>query len=289
MSKLLAALRGELQKRKDPDKAKMLARFFKTGKGEYGEGDVFLGITVPDSRKIAIKYKDLSLTDVKKLLQTKVHEERLIGILILVYRFLKGKESERKNIFDFYLQCAGFQQQKSTGKITQKKAAAKIGVKSEAKKGQCCINNWDLVDLSADKIVGGYLLYASNGRKESRGSKKESSRLRSNNRAILYKLAKSNNIWERRIAIIATYQFIKEKKEYKDTFAVAEILLTDKHDLIHKAVGWMLREVGKRVSQEVEEQFLKKHYHKMPRTMLRYAIEHFSPKIRLAYLSGTIE
>src|SRR5581483_3656710 len=196
---MLIELQNDLKKLANPKKAKVLARFFKTGKGEYGVGDIFLGIQVPDSRRLAIKYKDLSVSDIQKLLQSKIHEERLIALLILVHNFIKGDEQKKKEIFDFYI----------------------INTKY--------INNWDLVDLSADKIVGAYAL-----------DKK---------RDVLYTLAKSKNMWERRIAIIATYQFIKEKKEYKDTFAIAEILLTDAHDLIQKAVGWMLREVGKRVSK----------------------------------------
>lgn len=234
----LDELRSTLKTIANPQKAKILAGFFKTGKGKYGEGDVFLGIIVPESRKIAIKYKDLPLSDVKTLLQSKIHEERLIALMILVFNFTKGEEKKRKEIFNFYLANKKY------------------------------VNNWDLVDLSADKIVGAYLL--------------------DKPREILYNLAKSQNIWERRIAIIATFQFIKEKKEYKDTFAIAQILLHDKHDLIQKAVGWMLREVGKRVSHEVEESFLRKHYRQMPRTMLRYAIEHFPLSQRIKYLQGRI-
>lgn len=231
---MLARLRVELTGLKNLEKAKILAGFFKTGKGEYGEGDVFLGITVPQTRTIAIKYKDLVFSDIKKLLQSKIHEERLIALLILVHKFEKGSDEVKENVFEYYIQYTKY------------------------------INNWDLVDLTADKIVGGYLL--------------------DKPRTILLRLAKSKNLWERRIAMIATFQFIKEQKEYKDTFAIAEILLNDKHDLIQKAVGWMLREVGKRISQNVEEQFLQKHYRAMSRTMLRYAIERFSKDLQGAYL-----
>lgn len=234
----LHALKNELTIMANPAKAKILAGFFKTGKGEYGEGDTFLGITVPQSREVAIKYKHLPLPDVKRLLQSKIHEERLIALMILAHNYTKGYVREKKEIFDFYLANTKY------------------------------INNWDLVDLSADKIVGAYLL--------------------DKPRVILYKLAKSQNIWDRRIAIIATYRFIKDRKEYKDTFAIAQILLPDKHDLIHKAVGWMLREVGKHIGQEIEESFLRKHYRQMPRTMLRYAIEHFPLSQRIKYLQGRV-
>jgi 3-methyladenine DNA glycosylase AlkD len=232
---LLLALREELQKLKSPTKAKVFQGFFKTGEGQYGYGDIFLGITVPQSRKLAIQFKELPFDQIKKLLISKIHEERLIALLILVHNFEKGSEEKRKEIFDFYLSHTQY------------------------------INNWDLVDVSADKIVGGF-----------GGS------------SVLSLLAHSASIWERRIAIIATFQLIKEKKEYEETFKVAEILLQDKHDLIHKAVGWMLREVGKRCSQEAEEMFLKKHYQTMPRTMLRYAIERFPIELREKYLNGKI-
>ncbi|OGE14391.1 DNA alkylation repair protein [Candidatus Daviesbacteria bacterium RIFCSPHIGHO2_12_FULL_37_11] len=240
---MLKKLRADLEKFKNPEKAKSLQRFFKTGKGQYGEGDIFLGISVPILRKIAIKYKDLPFTGITKLLKSKIHEERLIALLLLVHNFQKGDKKKRKEIYEFYL--------KSTKHI----------------------NNWDLVDLSAPKILGADLL---------------DPRLREDDKKILYKLAKSENLWERRIAIIATYQFIWKAKEYKNTFKIAEILLSDKHDLIQKAVGWMLREVGKRISQDTEEDFLRKNYHKMGRTALRYAIERFPESLRIKYLKGEI-
>lgn len=236
---LLKDIKKEIQKAGNPEKAKFLMRFFKTKEGQYGHGDLFLGLTVPQSRIIAQKYKDLALSDVQKLLESKYHEERLIALLILVRNFQKGSKELQKKIFDLYLANTDY------------------------------INNWDLVDLSADKIVGGYLL-----------DKKD--------RSVLVRLTYSENVWDRRIAIIATFQFIKTKKEYKDTFRISEILLNDKHDLIHKAVGWMLREVGKRCSAEVLVQFLNKHYKVMPRTMLRYAIEHFPEKIRRNYIEGKV-
>ncbi len=226
-------LRKELRARASSGKAKILAGFFKTGEGEYGEGDVFLGITVPETRKIAIKYRDLSLAYIPKLIRSEIHEERLLALLILVHKFEKVGDRGRKNIFDLYLKNTKY------------------------------INNWDLVDLTAPKIVGAYLMHRS--------------------RNILYKLARSKHIWERRIAVLATYAFIKAG-EFKDALAISKVLLNDPHDLIHKAVGWMLREVGKQ-SQTTEEQFLKKHHKMMPRTMLRYAIERFPEHLRKAYLT----
>lgn len=228
----------ELNLLANPEKAKNLSRFFKTGKGEYGEGDQFIGITVPFLHKIANKYTDLSLSDIEKLIQSPIHEYRLTSLMILVNQFKKvDNPLQAKRIFDFYLS--------HTDRI----------------------NNWDLVDLSAGYIVGGYLI--------------------DKPISILIKLAKSKNIWERRIAIIATFKFIYEKR-YKETFTIAKLLLNDTHDLIHKAVGWMLREVGKRCGEKIEEEFLIKHYKKMPRTMLRYAIERFSKEKRQTYLKGLL-
>jgi len=225
-------VKNELRNLSDFEKANILQRFFKTQKGEYGEGDIFLGIIVPNTRKVAKKYTDLKLSEVKKILYSKIHEERLCALLILVDKFENGNDVEKVKIFDFYIKNA-------------KQA-----------------NNWDLVDLSAPKIVGQYLL--------------------DKHRNILYKFAESKNLWEKRISVISSYTFIK-KGEYEDTFKITEILMNDKHDLIHKAVGWMLREVGKKSLRD-EEKFLKKHYRKMPRTMLRYAIEKFPEGKRMAYL-----
>lgn len=231
---MLDALRKDVERLANPEKARVLRGFFKTGPGQYGEGDVFLGIVVPASHKIAKKYGDLALEDVLVLLKSKIHEERLIALFILISQFKKGDIQIKKEIFRLYLKHTAY------------------------------INNWDLVDLSADKIVGAYL--------EKRPKE------------ILYELARSESLWERRISIIATFHFIKEG-EYEDTFAVASILLRDREDLIHKATGWMLREVGKRCSEEAEEVFLRKHLEEMPRTMLRYAIERFSPEKRRQYLT----
>jgi len=226
-----SSLKKELKTKANPGKAKILQRFFKTGKGEYAEGNVFLGIVVPETRKIVQKYNSLRLEDVAKLLRSKIHEERLAALLIMVNKFQTGKGKEK--IYNLYLKNTKY------------------------------INNWDLVDLSADKIVGDYLF--------------------NKPKAILRKLAKSKSIWERRIAIMATFNFIKNNK-FEETLKIAKILLNDKHDLIHKAVGWMLREVGKR-DLKTEEKFLKKYYKKMPRTMLRYAIEKFPERKRKQYLA----
>ncbi len=212
-------------------------RFFKTGKGQYGEGDQFIGITVPDTRIVAEKFIHLSFPDIQSLLDSPIHEERLTALLILVGQYKKGDEQARKNIFDFYL--------KNTSRV----------------------NNWDLVDLSADKIVGAHL-------------EKEK------NRKLLDTLSRSSNLWKKRIAIVSTFHFIR-KNEFADTFRITDTLMKDSHDLLHKACGWMLREVGKRDEEELKA-FLKKHYKIMPRTMLRYAIERFPPALRKKYLDGAI-
>jgi 3-methyladenine DNA glycosylase AlkD len=229
---MLNQLKHDLQKLSNPEKAKILQRFFKTGKGEYGEGDVFLGITVPLQRKTAKKYSGLTVKELQKLLSSKIHEHRLTSLLILVIKYNKATDTGKKEIFDFYL------------------------------KNKKHINNWDLVDLSAEKIPGAYLF--------------------EKDKSVLYKLAESDNLWERRIAVMSTFYFIRNN-QFDDTLKISGLLLNDKHDLIHKAVGWMLREIGKR-DQETEERFLKKYYKTMPRTMLRYAIERFDEKKRMFYL-----
>jgi 3-methyladenine DNA glycosylase AlkD len=234
---MLDTLRKEVEFSANPEKAEVLRRFFKTGPGQYGEGDVFIGIIVPVSRKIAKKYANLPDEEILTLLKSKIHEERLIALLILIFQFEKGDEQKKEQIFYLYLKHTAF------------------------------VNSWDLVDLSAEKIVGAYLDGKSKG--------------------ILYNLAHSQSLWERRISIVSTFHFIRQGK-YDDTLAIAGILLGDREDLIHKAVGWMLREVGKRCSEESEEIFLRKHSQEMPRTMLRYAIERFSPEKRQSYLQNTI-
>ena len=225
-------IQKDLKKLANPEKAKILQGFFKTGKGQYGEDDIFLGIVVPEQRKVAKKYANLNLGEIKKLLSSKIHEHRLVSLFILANQYQKADKQTKKKIFNFYLKNAKN------------------------------INNWDLVDLSAPNIVGDYLL--------------------NKDKSILYKLAKSKNIWEKRIAIMATFSFIRNNG-FDATLKISEILLEDEHDLIHKAVGWMLRELGKR-NQAIEEKFLKKYYKKMPRTMLRYAIERFSENKRKSYL-----
>lgn len=217
----------------DPKKAELLSRFFKTGKDEYGEGDIFIGIVVPNQRIVAKEYKDLPLPEIQKLLNSKIHEYRLTALLILTYKFPKADEQTKQEIVKLYLHN------------TQN------------------INNWDLVDLSALYILGKYFSNHSG-------------------REILYKLSLSKNLWERRIAILSTFEFIRNK-QYIDSLKLAELLVHDKHDLMHKAVGWMLREIGKR-DLKTEENFLKEHYQTMPRTMLRYAIEKFPEPKRQFYL-----
>ena len=232
MNTPLEKIIDELQEKANPEKAKILSGFFKTGKGEYGEGDVFLGIVVPEQRKIAGRYSELSLRDLKSLLSGRPHEHRLVALFILVLRYKKSDVASKKEIYDFYLK-----------RIRH-------------------INNWDLVDLSAPNIIGDYLL--------------------TRDRSILYDLAGAEDLWQKRIAVMSTFTFIKNN-QLEDTFRIAELLIQDRHDLIHKAVGWMLREVGKR-DRNAEEDFLKKHYQVMPRTMLRYAIEKFNEEDRKFYL-----
>jgi 3-methyladenine DNA glycosylase AlkD len=226
----------DIQNSADPAQALILQRFFKTGPGEYGEGDLFLGIKVPILRSLVKKhYRNTRLADIKKLLHSPYHEKRLFALLLLVAKF-KTKDY-RQEIFDLYLNNTRH------------------------------INNWDLVDQSSPYIVGDFL--------------------QNRSRAPLYALAKSNDLWEKRIAMVATFHFIRQG-ESTTALEIAAILLHDTHDLIHKAVGWMLRETGKRCALETEEAFLRQHYKDMPRTMLRYAIERFPEKKRQAYLTGTI-
>ena len=220
----------------DPAIATHSQRFFKTGKGEYGEGDQFLGIRVPVLRKQAKKFEDTPLMEIQKLLKSPFHEERLCALLLLVRKFTKGDPDTKTQIYTLYLKHTQF------------------------------INNWDLVDSSAHHIVGPYLEHQ--------------------DKRPLYDLAKSDSLWDRRIAIMSTFYFIK-KNQFEDTLAIAQQLLGDSEDLIHKAVGWMLREIGKR-DLAVEEAFLQEHYQRMPRTMLRYAIERFPEEKRQKYLKGLV-
>jgi len=219
----------------DPKQAHILSGFFKTGKGQYGEGDLFLGIKVPIQRGLVSEYSHLPRKEILLLLKSPYHEHRLTALLIMVRQFERHKdEFFRKQIYKDYLAHARY------------------------------INNWDLVDLSAPNIVGEYLL--------------------NKERKILYKMAKSELLWERRIAILATFTFIK-KGETEDVFAIASLLMNDDQDLIHKATGWMLREAGKRVSEKKVKDFLEKHYRGMPRTMLRYAIERFNKQDKAHFMA----
>jgi 3-methyladenine DNA glycosylase AlkD len=229
-------IRSRLQRLGNKERAQASQRYFKTGPGEYGEGDQFLGITVPEIRKLAMEYHAITLAEAIQLLQSEIHEERLLALLVLVRSYAQGDEYTKKRIYGLYLRKTRY------------------------------INNWDLVDASAEHIVGAFL--------KEKGKKP------------LYDLARSKDLWKRRIAIMATFHFIKGNA-FAQTIKIAGTLLSDNEDLIHKAVGWMLREIGKR-NIRVEEQFLKKHYKKMPRTMLRYAIERFPVSKRQRYLKGEI-
>ena len=230
----LSALKAELLRAANPSKARHLSGFFKTGPGEYGEGDIFLGLTVPQSRALANKHLPIGLKGAAALLKSPVHEERLIALLILVELYAAGSPSERNKIYDFYIRSARF------------------------------INNWDLVDLSAPKISGVHL----QGR----------------SRKPLFRFAKSKNLWERRIAVVSCLHFIRQR-DFTDFLGIARILLHDEHDLIHKAVGWMLREAGKR-DLRVLLSFLKAHAAVMPRTMLRYSIEKLPPSQRRVFMNA---
>lgn len=224
-----------IRKKADPKRAKSLQRYFKTGPGEYGEGDVFLGLSVPQCREVAKLHKDLPLKDVQTLLKSEFHEERLIAGLILVQ--VSSNEKDPKKI----------------------ERTAKFYLKNTKR-----FNNWDLVDLTAYSVLGPYF------EKRSRQD--------------LYKLARSKNIWERRIAMMTTFYFIRSG-DGEDALKIAKILMKDTHDLIHKVSGWMLREVGKRVGRESLLEFLDENAAHMPRTMLRYSLEHLPPAQRLKYMN----
>lgn len=232
----LEPLRKSLKKLASPKIAEHSRRFFKTGKGEYGEGDIFLGIRVPVLRQEAKKYRDISLSEIKTLIKSGFHEERLCALILLVDKFKRGSGAEKTRIYNLYISSTKY------------------------------INNWDLVDCSAPYIAGVYL--------EGRDKK------------ILYDFAGSDDLWKRRIAVISTFYLIKNM-DFRDALSISEILLNDREDLIHKAVGWMLREIGKRDINTLKE-FLDRHYKTMPRTMLRYAIEKFPEKERKDYLAGKI-
>lgn len=222
----------ELNQLEDPTQAEFATRFFKTGKGDYGEGDIFIGLRVPVVRRVAKGYKSLSMSEIEKLLQSPIHEHRLCALIIMTELAKKANEAQKQALYDLYLRRTD------------------------------CINNWDLVDVSCRQIIGGYLL--------------------DKPRDVLYKLAQSKDLWERRISIVSTWEFIR-KSDLDDTFKIAELLLHDSHDLIHKAAGWMLREAGKKDEGMLKE-FLDIHAGYMPRTMLRYAIERLDAEDKQYYM-----
>lgn len=232
-------IQKELLDKSDAQIAQKMQRFFKSGKGEYGEGDIFIGLTSPQLRLIAKKYSDINLIEVKPLLASPIHEERLCAVMLMAYKYEKNKRHPevQKEVYDFYMNNLDG------------------------------VNNWDLVDLSSYKIAGAYLL--------------------DKDKTPLYELADSGNLWLERIAVISTLTFIKKNDDYRTTFDLARKLMHHKHDLMHKAIGWMLREIGKR-NQAIEEAFLLEHYQDMPRTMLRYAIEKFDENKRQDYLKGRL-
>jgi len=232
----LLSIRNELRKLADKEIAEHSQRFFKTGDGQYGEGDRFLGIRVPVLRRLVREHQRISIEETSLLLKSQFHEERLLSLLMLINIFKKVNEEDKEIIYNLYLNSIKF------------------------------VNNWDLVDCSAEHIVGAYL--------------------RERNKQPIYDLANSKSLWKRRISMMSTFHFIKNR-EFIESLKVSEILLHDQEDLIHKAVGWMLREIGKR-DIRTEEDFLKKHYKSMPRTMLRYAIEKFPEERRKKYLKGKI-
>ena len=227
----------EIRALANKERANHSKKFFKTGKGEYGYGDIFLGVRTPQIRSIAKKNISISTTEMKTLIKSKYHEERLLGLIILANKYSKDKDEKVRNqLYKIYVSSFKY------------------------------VNNWDLVDVTCPHVIGKHLM--------------------DKERSILYSWARSEDLWTKRIAIVSTHWFIR-KNDLDDTFKIAEILLNDEHDLIHKAVGWMLREAGKR-DLEKEEIFLKKHYKNMPRTMLRYSIEKFPEPKRQKYLKGTI-
>jgi len=229
-------IRKELRKLGSKERAEASKRYFKTGPGEYGEGDVFVGVGAAEMRRLAKEFQDLPAREVRSLLKSGIHEERAVALLILVRQYQRGDWKEQERIYKLYMDHLR------------------------------CVNNWDLVDVSAPHVVGAFL---------QNKSKKP-----------LYRLARSKNLWERRVSVLATFYYIKGNA-FSESLKIAEMLLTDEEDLIHKAVGWMLREVGKR-DLVTEERFLKKHHRHMPRTMLRYAIERFPEPKRQRYLKGKV-
>ena len=235
MKQLTKTITNKLQALSDAEKREIFPKFFKAGKGEYGEGDRFLGVTVPNIRAIAKLHKDISIEEIRELIQSEWHEVRLCALIIMVEKSKKKDEALRKELFNLYL--------------------------SQTER----INNWDLVDLSCRFIIGEYLLDKS--------------------RDILYQLAQSPLLWDNRIAIVSTYAFIR-KGQLEDTYALSDLMMQHPHDLMHKAIGWMLREAGKRNPERLYD-YVMSHRADMPRTMLRYAIEKFSPKERAILMKRT--
>lgn len=230
----IRSIRQRLRRHASREQAAVLRRFFKTGPGEYGEGDRFLGVMVPEIRAVVKEHRDAPLTEIAELLRSPWHEERLLALLMLVSRYERGDEAVRKSVFSCYLANRAY------------------------------VNNWDLVDLTAPKIVGPHLDGGS--------------------RSLLYRLVRSKRLWERRIAVLATFHYIR-REDFVDALALSQALLDDREDLMHKAVGWMLREIGKR-DRKTLEGFLRRHASRMPRTMLRYAIERFPEAKRRKYLAS---
>jgi 3-methyladenine DNA glycosylase AlkD len=230
---MLEDLKTELHNKSSPERAVFVSRFFKTGKGQYGEGDIFIGVSNPDARQIAKKYAQISLLETEQLLQSPIHEHRFVALVLLTHRFAKSRGEAQENVVSCYL--------RNIEKI----------------------NNWDLVDISCHKIIGPYLF--------------------DKERSLLYELAARPHLWSQRIALISTFHFIG-KRQFTDTLQLSEMLLSHPHDLIHKAIGWMLREIGKR-DELVLEEFLQDHIRQMPRTALRYAIEKFGVSKRKYYLA----
>ncbi len=246
---MLDNLKKDLQILANKENAEFVSRYFKSGKGEYGEGDIFIGVTVPNSRIIAKAYRDLPLSEVQNLLSSKIHEERQVALMILSIKTENADEKELKKLHEFYLENLKY------------------------------VNNWDLVDGSAENLVGKILREHPNNKVTFKGRTLQGTKL-------LKYLAISDILWERRIAIVSTFEFIKNN-QFGETLKISKILFADNHDLIHKAVGWMLREVGKK-DQKTLEKFLKEKYSSLPRTTLRYAIERYPQALRLKYLKGNI-
>jgi 3-methyladenine DNA glycosylase AlkD len=229
-------IKTALEKHANADDAVFLQRFFKTGKGQYGEGDEFIGVRVPATRQVCKAFKDLPLAEVQKLLDSPVHEHRLAGAIILAYKYPKVDETAKQAIYDLYLK--------------------------NLRRGR--INNWDIVDVTVEQVIGAHL--------------------EKHDRKVLYELAKSDDVWQKRAAIISTFAYIK-KGDPATSLDIIDILLHDPHDLIQKAVGWMLREIGKRVDEKLLTDFLDKHAHNMPRTALRYALEKLAPAQKAHYMA----